>query len=49
MEKVVYHISCSSTLHDTDVSETGRSFEAWCLSPFLKSGTMLAFFQPDGT
>jgi hypothetical protein len=30
----VPHIMCSSSLHGTDVSDTGLYFSAACLSPF---------------
>ena len=40
---------CSSTLHATDVSDTGLQFEAMCLSRFLKRGTISASLQSDST
>ena len=36
---------CSSSLHVMEVSETGLLLAGWCLSPFLKIGTIKASFQ----
>ena len=40
---------CSIILHAIDVSDTGLSFAAMCLSPYLKMGTTQASLQSWGT
>ena len=43
------HIIYSSSLHGTDVSDTGLLFSAGCLSPFLNIQDTFAFSQSFGS
>jgi hypothetical protein len=42
-------IMCSSSLHGTDVSDTGLLFSAACLSPFLNLQDIFALSQSFGS
>ena len=41
-------IICFRTLQYIHVSDIGRSFEGWDLSPFLNKGVTIACFQTCG-
>jgi len=47
--KTLLYTVCSMTLPQTAVSEIGWQLPGFALSPFLKTGTMWAFFQSLGT
>ena len=44
----VYNMLQNFTVYTCTVSDIGRSFEGWDLSPFLNKGVMIACFQTCG-